>query len=180
MALKATVHKVELAISDIDRQHYETYKLTIARHPSENDARMMVRLLAFAINAHSELVFCKGLSTENEPDLWQKSLDGVIVKWIELGTPSARRIRKACGLATNVQVLTYQDKSTDEWWKQSVDDLQRHDNLEVLSLTDDAVHLLAAMASRSMQLQVTIQDTECWVSDNTSTITVRPAVRKSR
>jgi uncharacterized protein YaeQ len=180
MALKATVHRVELAVSDVDRQHYETYSLTIARHPSENDARMMVRLLAFAINAHSDLVFCKGLSTDDEPALWQKSLDGLIDRWIEVGTPSVRRIRKACGLATSVQVLTYQEKSTDVWWKQSVDDLQRHHNLEVLSLTDDAVHSLAALAKRSMQLQVTIQDSECWVSDNIATITVRPAVRKSR
>ncbi len=106
MALKATIFKAELHIADMDRHHYGDHALTIARHPSETDERMMMRIVAFALNAHEDLVFTKGLSTENEPDLWQKSLSDDIELWIDLGQPDDKRIRKACGRAQQVMMAT--------------------------------------------------------------------------
>ena len=88
MAQKATIYKVELSVSDMDRHYYETHKLTVAKHPSETDERLMVRLIAFALNAREQLEFSRGLSTDDEPDLWEKSLSGEIDLWVTLGLPS--------------------------------------------------------------------------------------------
>src|SRR4051794_1616348 len=104
MALKSTVFKVELAVADIDRGYYEDHLLTLARHPSETDERMMVRLLAFALHAHPLLAFGRGLSSADEPDLWQRDLTGTIERWIDVGLPDERDVRKACGRAPDVHV----------------------------------------------------------------------------
>src|SRR5678816_1520267 len=111
MALKATIFKAELSIADVDRGYYADHALTIARHPSETDGRMMVRLLAFALNAHERLEFGKGLSDTDEPDLWQKSLTGAIEHWIEVGQPDDKRLLRACGRADRVTVYAYGNRA---------------------------------------------------------------------
>src|SRR3982750_3888876 len=107
MALKSTILKAELCIADVDRGYYHDHTLTIARHPSETEERVMVRLLAFALHASDALTFGRGLSTEDEPDLWQHDLTGTIESWIDVGLPDERVVRKACGRARDVYVLAY-------------------------------------------------------------------------
>ena len=102
MAQKSTIYKAELSISDMDRHYYETHKLTVAKHPSETDERLMVRLLAFALSAREQLEFSKGLSSDDEPDVWEKSLSGEIELWITLGLPSEKIVRQSCGKAREV------------------------------------------------------------------------------
>lgn len=179
MALKATIFKAHLQIADMDRQHYQDHALTIARHPSENDTRMLVRLLAFAFNAHDDLVFTRGLSTEDEPDLWRKNLSGEIDLWIDIGQPDEKRIRKACGRARKVIIYTYSGNSAEIWWNQIQDKLDRFDNLVVFSLSERTGQELSTLAQRNMQLQCTIQDGQAWLTDGTSTIQVNPAPRTS-
>src|SRR5512147_3279852 len=104
MALKSTIFKAELQISDMDRNYYGSHSLTIARHPSETDERMMVRLLAFALHANEGLAFGRGLSTDDEPDLWQRDLTGAIRLWIDVGLPDEKLLRRACGRADEVVV----------------------------------------------------------------------------
>ena len=104
MAQKSTIYKAELSISDMDRHYYETHKLTVAKHPSETDERLMVRLLAFALSAREQLEFSKGLSSDDEPDVWEKSLSGEIELWITLGLPSEKIVRQSCGKAREVVV----------------------------------------------------------------------------
>ena len=87
MAIKSTIFKIDLQITDLDRNYYQTHALTIARHPSETDERMIVRVIAFALHAHASLEFGKGLSAEDEPDLWRRDLTGTIEQWIEVGLP---------------------------------------------------------------------------------------------
>ena len=116
MALKATIFKADLSIADIDRADYADHSLTIARHPSETDDRMMVRLLAFALHAAEGLEFGRGISTEDVPDLWHRDLTGAIEKWIEVGLPDEREVRKACGRAREVEVLAYGGRAVDLWW----------------------------------------------------------------
>lgn len=111
MALKSTIYKAELQIADMDRHYYADHALTVARHPSETDERMMVRIVAFALFAHERLEFCKGLSDVDEPDLWQKDLTGAIDVWIEAGQPDERRIAKAAGRAGQVTVIAYGGKT---------------------------------------------------------------------
>jgi len=178
MAIKSTIFKVELEVTDMDRNHYQDYQLTIARHPSENDERMMVRLLAFALNAHEFLQFTKGLSTDDEPDIWQKSLSDEIELWIDLGQPDEKRIRKACGRAQKVMICTYQQGSSRVWWQQAQQKLERFENLSVVNFADDAVRELGLMAKRAMRLQCTIQDGSLWLSNGEQAVEVHPTTWK--
>ncbi|HYD81807.1 MAG TPA: YaeQ family protein [Paucimonas sp.] len=161
MALKAVIYKADLQIADMDRHYYGKHALTIARHPSETDERMMVRLLAFALNAHDALAFGKGLSTDDEPDLWQKDLTGAIDLWIEVGQPDDKRLMKACGRAERVVVFSY-SAASGVWWNQISGKLDRARNLAVFNIPSASSQALAALARRTMQLQCTVQDGHIW------------------
>jgi uncharacterized protein YaeQ len=169
MALKATIFKAELQIADMDRHYYQDHTLTIARHPSETDERMMVRLLAFARHADSALCFGKGLSDVEEPDLWKKDLTGVIDLWIEVGQPDERRLLKACGRAAHVIVYSYSSNSR-LWWAQAASRLERARNLTVINLAATSSLALSQLARRTMQLQCTIQDGQVWLTGEGQTV----------
>jgi len=177
MALKATIFKADLAISDMDRHYYDNHSLTIARHPSESDLRMMVRVLAFALNAHEQLSFTKGLSTQDEPDLWQKSLSGEIELWIDLGNPDEKRIRQACGKAKQVIIYNYGGNSSDVWWQQTQSKLSRFNNLSVVNLTSEDMDALSAMVNKTMTLNMTIQEGDIFVSDDANSVQVAASAR---
>ncbi len=180
MALKATIFKAELQISDTSRNYYHDHSLTIARHPSENDERMMVRLLAFALNAHEDLAFAEGMSTEDEPALWRKDMTGTIELWIDVGQPDGKRIRKACGRARQVVVYSFSGRSADVWWNQVQKDLEGLKNLTVINLLPETAPELAKLAQRTMKLLYTIQDGQVWVTDNSATVHVDMSGRTLR
>ncbi|WDZ97008.1 YaeQ family protein [Herbaspirillum sp. WKF16] len=177
MALKSTIFKAELQISDMDRHYYENHALTIARHPSETDERMMIRVLAFALNASEALAFGKGLSDVDEPDLWQKDLTGAVDLWIEVGQPDDRAILKACGRSERVLVYSYSSVS-NIWWNQTGSRVERAKNLKVINIPAEASQALAALAQRSMQLQCTIQDGQVWLGANENMVLVEPQTIK--
>lgn len=160
MALTATIRKAELQISDMDRGYYATHALTLAQHPSETDERLMVRLLAFIINAGDRLEFGRGLSTEEEPDLWEHDYTGDIVQWIDLGHPDESRIRKACNRSQRVQVVNYGGNASDIWWQKQGKHMQRHDNLSVVDIDADFVERWGQQIQRMMRFSVLIQDGE--------------------
>lgn len=172
MALKATIFKADLNIADIDRHYYADHSLTIAQHPSETDERMMLRVLAFALHADEALEFGRGLSTEDEPDLWKKDLTGSVELWIDLGQPDERRLRRAAGRAREVVVYCYAGRGVQVWWDQNRDKLERLDNLRVFNISPDTSRALAAMTQRSMQLQCTIQDGQVWFSNDKDRVEV--------
>ncbi|ORU93637.1 MAG: hypothetical protein A6F70_06110 [Cycloclasticus sp. symbiont of Bathymodiolus heckerae] len=163
MAISSTINKVSVNISDMDRHYYHQHELTIAQHPSENNFRFMVRLIAFMANAHERLSFTKGLSTDDEPELWQKSLTGEIELWIDLGQPDEKRIRKACGRAREVIIYTYHEGKASVWWQQQREKLARFKNLRVLHIRADGVD---EMVKRTMALQCSIQDGEMYLADD--------------
>ena len=175
MAIKATVFKAALQIADMDRHYYADHALTLARHPSETDERMMVRLLAFALYADEALTFGKGMSSDEEPDLWHKDLTGAIERWIEVGLPDERILRKACGRAEQVVVIIY-GRSADIWWNENRSKLQQLDKLTVLKLDSETTLALAALASRTMQLQCTIQEGHIMMTSDAGMIEVAPVV----
>lgn len=158
MALKSTIFKADLQVADLDRGYFGDHALTIARHPSETDERMMVRLLAFALYAGQDLSFGKGISNDDEPALWEVDPAGIIRNWIEVGIPDETRIRKACHKADRVVVLAYGARAVDVWWKQISDQVSRFDNLEVWRLTAEEGQALAALAERGMKVACTIQE----------------------
>ena len=177
MALKSTIFKAELQIADLDRNYYATHVLKVARHPSETDERMMVRVLAFMLNADEALSFGKGLSSEDEPDLWRKDLTGSIELWIEVGLPDEKRLRRACGRANRVLVLTYGGRVADMWWQQNQAALRKLDKLTVIDLVPAETQALAALAQRSMTLQCTLQENELWLITDGESLHVAPQTR---
>lgn len=179
MALKATIFKAGLQIADMARNYYHDHALTLARHPSETDERMMMRLLAFALNASGTLAFGKGLSTDDEPDLWQKDLTGAIELWIDVGLPDEKSIRRACGRAAQVRVYSYGGRGAELWWTQVRDKLDRTSNLTVINVPAAASQAMSALAQRNMQLQCTIQDGQVWLSDEQNTAEVEPVTIKA-
>jgi len=171
MALKATIFKAELQIADTDRHYYQEHALTLARHPSETDERMMVRLLAFARHADLRLAFGKGLSDADEPDLWQKDLTGAIELWIEVGLPDEKRILKACARAAQVAVYCY-GPTAALWWSQVGPKLERVRNLGVWSLPVPATQELARLAQRTMRLQCSIDAGGVWLRDDSREVEI--------
>ncbi len=172
MALKATICKATLQIADMDRNYYHDHVLTIARHPSETDERMMIRILAFALHANEALSFGRGLSADDEPDLWQKDLTGSIEAWIDVGQPDDKRIRRACGRAGQVYLYCYGGHASRLWWDQISDKLERTRNLTVRSVAQPASKALAALADRNMQLHCTVQDDQIWLANDQHTVEV--------
>jgi uncharacterized protein YaeQ len=173
MALKATIFKAELTVSDLDRGHFGTHALTIARHPSETDERMMVRVLAFALNAHERLEFGRGLSDETDADLLLTDLTGAIDLWVEVGLPDERDVRRACGRAKDVAVYPY-GRGADIWWQQNGELLAKLDNLTVVGLPQDLTQALAKRAARNMQLTCTIQDGHVYIATGDDTLEWTP------
>jgi len=180
MALSSTIFRVSLQISDMDRSYYAEHLLTLARHPSETDERMMVRLLAFALHADEQLSFTKGLSTEEEPDLWKMSLTNEIELWIEVGLPDERRLRKACSRAEQVFLYSYGGRGADLWWQRNSEKLQRFGNLNVIELPEVACKEMTGLVQRNMQLQCTVQDGEIWFNNDETTCSVSPLLRKTK
>ena len=174
MAQNATIYKVELSVSDMDRHYYETHKLTLAKHPSETDERLMVRIVAFALNAHEHLEMTKGLSTDDEPDIWQKSLSGELDLWVALGLPSEKVVRQSCGKADKVIVYSYGGRTADVWWDKIKNSTSRFDNLQVINFSETDTLALAKLASRAMKLQINIQDGEVMVSVDDSVVYLTP------
>lgn len=164
MALKSTIYKAELQIADMDRHYYGDHSLTIARHPSETDERMMVRLTAFALFAEERLELAKGLSDTDEPDLWEKDLTGAIRTWIEVGQPDERRLAKASGRAERVIVIAYGGRASQIWWDGLRGKVDRLRNLEVRTLAEGTGDALARLAERTMRVQLTVQDGSAWLT----------------
>lgn len=162
MALKPTIYKLTIDLADLDRSKYETLNLTVAQHPSESVERMMVRVLAYCIDAHEQLEFTRGVSATDEPDLWQHTLDGQLSLWIDVGEPSIDRIKKAVRSSKNVKIYSLNTKS-DVWWGQLEEKLT---NLELwvcrFQWTD--VQALAALVQRTMNFSVTITDNSAYVA----------------
>jgi uncharacterized protein YaeQ len=174
MALKATIFKAELQISDLNRHYYQAHSLTLARHPSETDERMMVRLLTFALFADEQLSFTRGISSIDEPDLWRKSLSDEIELWIELGLPDAKRLGKACGRSEQVQVVSYGGRIADMWWKKIAPEIKRFGNLSVMNIPFETGKALAALAERNMDLQCMLEGHQIWLTHGDETLEISP------
>lgn len=173
MAPQSTVVKVELQISDMDRNYYAVHNLTLAQHPSETDKRLMVRLLAFALFAEERLAFGRGISTEGEPDLWRRDYTGQIEQWIDLGQPDESRIKKACARAQQVIVISYGGSAADIWWNKIAASLVRLKNLTVIDIPAVSVDQLAALIQRGMRLNCLLQDGEVQLMSDTSNVQLR-------
>lgn len=164
MAQKSTIYKANLSVANMNLNHYQDYSLTLAQHPSETLSRMMFRLAVFAILAQEEPQFCKGISSEEEPDLWCLDLTGQITHWIELGHPEEKRLRQACGKARKVSVFPYQAQASSQWFQGAEKSMERFAHLEVTQLSVLEKRSLEDLVQKSMDLSCTLQDDELWFS----------------
>lgn len=176
MAAKSTIFKATLQISDMERHYYQEHTLTLARHPSETDERMMVRLLAYALNADEGLEFGQGMTNEEEADVWLKDLTGAIDLWIDVGMPDERLVRKACGRARQVIVYCYGGRIAEMWYEANQAQFARQKNLTVINLSLEHSQALAALAQRSMNLHCLVQDEQVSLGDDSTTVVMEPTV----
>ncbi len=183
MAIKATIYKAQINLADMDRNVYADIAVTIARHPSETDERMMVRVLALTLGWPADtnegtLELAKDMWEPDEPALWHKNFSDEILHWVEVGQPDDKRLMKASGRARAVSVWAFQS-STPIWWDGLVNKVSRAQNLTVWQLPTEQSQALSALAQRSMQLQVTVQDGTVWVNDGTHNIELTPQALRS-
>jgi uncharacterized protein YaeQ len=183
MALKSTIFKANLAIADIDNGYYADHALTLARHPSETDERMMVRLVALALNAHKlqsvlggdgHLAFGAGLSNPDDPDVSLRDYTGRTRLWIEVGQPEDKPISKACSKADEVLLYCF-NHAAEVWWRAIETKLTRLDKLQVYRVPTVASVALARLAQRSMQLQATVQEGVLMLGDSANTVDIECA-----
>jgi len=182
MALKSTIYKANLSVADIDHGYYADHALTLARHPSETDERMMVRLVALALQAHrlqtvcqgdGTLAFGAGLSDPDEPDVWLRDFTGQTRLWIEVGQSEDKPLAKACNKSDAVVVYAFHH-AAEVWWRGIENKLTRLDKLEVWRIPADAAQALTGLAERSMQLQATIQEGSLMLSNGQQTVVIDP------
>jgi uncharacterized protein YaeQ len=182
VALKSTIFKAQLAVADIDHGYYSDHALTLARHPSETDERMMVRLAALAFHAHAvqtvcngdaTLAFGAGLSNPEEPDVWLRDFTGATRLWIEVGQPDDSAITKACRQSDAVAVYAFHH-AAEVWWRGIENKLSRLSNLEVWRIPATASQELERFASRSMQLQATLQEGVLSLADGARHVEIEP------
>lgn len=172
MALKATIYKALVNVADLDRNKFLDSNLTLARHPSETQERMMLRLLAWIKYADERLAFSRGLSAEEEPEIWLRNDHLGIDLWIELGLPEERRVKKACSQSAEVALFTYNTRAAEIWWQQNQNRLSQFKNLSIWYLDDEQLAKLSEFGTRSMNLQATIQDGAIWLSDNENNVEI--------
>lgn len=171
MALKATIYKANIELADMDRNYYDSLNLTIAQHPSETPQRLMVRLVAYLLNAHPDLQFGKGVSNEEEAAIWQKDYSDTINVWIELGQLDEKRLKKACNQASEVKLYCY-GSSSDTWWSQVENSLQKFDKLSVAQFDVATCEALAKLLDRNMSFQCSIQDGQMWLNAGDETLLI--------
>ncbi len=182
MALKSTIFKADLQLADIDHGCYTDLQLTLARHPSETDERMMLRLAALALNAHQVQDLCggdgrigfgAGLSSPDEPDVQLVDFTGRTRLWIEVGQPDEKALAKACAKADAVLLYAY-GPAAEVWWRGIEGKLTRLPKLQVWRIAAADAQALAALAERSMQLQATVQEGQLTLSGAAGSVTLEP------
>ena len=162
MALKPTIYKFKVSLTDLDREVYDSLNLTLACHPSETHERMMVRVMAYCLNTRPGLEFCKGLSDTEEADLWAHGLDGALSLWIDVGEPTIERLKKVSRLAPDVRLYCFNTKAPT-WWELSHAEIAKLP-LSVYRLDWQGISTLASYVERTMDFAVTVSEGSLFVS----------------
>ncbi|MCL4144367.1 UNVERIFIED_CONTAM: hypothetical protein GTU68_011622 [Idotea baltica] len=178
MAIKPTIYKARVSLSDLERDYYDSLNLTIAQHPSETLERMMVRLLTYCLNAQEGLELTKGLEDVDEPDLWVRTMDEQTTLWVDVGEPSADRVKKACNRAQQVRVYSFNSKS-DVWWSQGEAKFSRLD-ASFYRFPWESIEALAGLVQRTMDLSVTITGDSAYITGDKGEVEVSWEVLQTR
>jgi len=169
MAQPSTIYRVGIQLSDIDRGLYETLQITVARHPSETEERLLARILAYALYYEPELAFTKGVGAGDEPDLWSKGPDGRVRCWIEVGLPDAERLVKASRHSEQVVLCAF-GSSLPVWEKQHLPKLAGISNLTVISLDPAFLGSLSKRLQRSISWSLTVTEGSLYLAIDGETL----------
>lgn len=179
LALRSTIFKIDLQIADIDHNHYADHALTLARHPSENDERMMVRVLAYALHAHeaaeigeNALAFGEGITETDQADVWLRDLTGQVVHWIDVGQPDERLVRKATHQSSRTSIYTF-GRAAEVWWGKAAKDLRKLEGLSVWRVEPESSAALAKLVQRTVRLQATINEGQIWLGTEAESVQVQ-------
>lgn len=178
MATKPTIYKLRIALSDLERNYYDSLNLTVALHPSETPERMMARVIAYCINAQEGLNFAKGLSDVDEPDMWVRTMDEQTTLWIDVGEPSHERVKKASRQARQVRVYSFNSKS-DVWWDQGKSKFSRLD-ADIFRINHTDIERLTELLTRTMDLSVTITGQSAYVASDNGEVEVNWEILQSK
>jgi len=171
LATKANIVKANLSVANLDLNHYQDYRLTLAQHPSETGTRLMIRLAAFSWFAQEEPSFTKGLCVEDEPDLWVHDLQGNIQHWIELGQPTEKRIRQAASKAEQVSVIGYHPHKFKTWLAGLDPKTLNQKKLSILLFENQGPADPEELAEKAIDLNVTIQENQVLLTTQTHQLT---------
>jgi uncharacterized protein YaeQ len=172
MAIGASIYKVDVNVANLNTHYYEDHSLTIAKHPSENVTRLMIRLVSFLANAHGALEFTKGLSTSEEPDIWQRDYSGEIIQWIELGQPELKRVRQSCGKSQKVRIYTYHENKSNEWFLKNKESFNTLNKLEITHLKVRSEESLEDLVERNMKLNCMIEENTLYLSNDNKRVEI--------
>jgi len=164
VALKPTIYKLRIALSDLERNYYDSFSLTVALHPSETPERMVARVMAFCLNAQQDLCFTKGLSDVEEPDLWLRTMEEKTLLWIDVGEPDAERVKKSTRKAERVKIYSFNSK-TDTWWQQGKGKFSLFD-AEFTRFEPSSIVRLASLLQRTVDWSVTITGQSAYVASS--------------
>lgn len=109
MATGAVMHTFDVQVADLDRGVYEDLSLRMARHPSETDAYMVTRLLAYCLEYTEGIVFTEGVSATDEPAVLVRDATGAVTAWVEVGAPDADRLHRGSKLAGRAIIYSHRD-----------------------------------------------------------------------
>ena len=165
MALKSTIFRADVVISDLQRNYYQKHSVTLARHPSETDERMMMRMLAFILNASDNLAFAQGLTSSDEPDLWEKDFTGAVSNWVMVGLPDEKYIKKACSRSQHVIIYSYGGSAAEQWWTNIKNIAHKFDHLSIFNINQSDSSALTNLTERTMKLDALFQDNILWLSN---------------
>lgn len=163
MALQATPYKIEMNLTDMDRHVYETLRFTVARHPSETEERLAVRLIAYALFYKEHLSFGRGLSDVDEPALWEKSLDDRVLHWIEVGQPDSERMTWCSRRTERFSLVAYGNLRV--WQTKELDPVRSLKNINVVGIEQGALEALAQDLPRSLNWSLMISEGELFITD---------------
>ena len=169
VALTATVHHFEVALSDVDRGVYETLDLRVAQHPSETTRWLLTRTLAYCLSYEEGIAFSKGgLSSTDEAPIAIRDATGLLQQWIDIGAPSAERLHKASKAAAKVTVYTHDLAQLQR--QTAGQTIHKAEAIDVWPLDPAFLDGLAAKVDRRARLEVTRTEGALYVTVGGTTL----------
>jgi len=163
MALSSTMFRFNLDVSDVERGVYAQDELRVAQHPSESSAYLLTRVIAYALEYDADLVMGRGIAFPDEPTLAKMCPTGRVLRWIEVGVPSADRLHRVA--KSSDDVVLYAHKSLQPLLNEVRNrPVHRSEHLVVVTFSSQFLAGLVPLLSRQCALSVLRNEGVLYVS----------------